>query len=106
MTHANRLAFVAGTLLVLLALLPCPTSRAQNRWDEMEYGPFLSSSVTMFGAHPEKPDGITEKGITVRLGGGRAAVCFDTDLLCYSAGWTGGWLKLMGTPFDGTHRPP
>src|SRR3712207_1789357 len=72
----------------------------------MDYGPFLSSSVTMFDAHPEDPKGITEKGITVKLDGGKAAVCFDTDLLCYRAGWTGGWLKLMGTPFDGTHRPP
>jgi hypothetical protein len=24
----------------------------------------------------------------------------------YAAGWSGGWLSLYGTPFDGTHRPP
>jgi hypothetical protein len=74
----------------------------------MDYGPFLTSSVTMPGANPEDPAGVVEKGVTVRLGtkDQPAAVCFDTDLLCYRAGWTGGWLKLMGTPFDGTHRPP
>lgn len=91
----------------LLALVAFPVN-AQNRWDEMDYGPFLSSSVTMPGANPEDPAGIVEKGFTVRLGtkDHPAAVCFDTDLVCYRAGWTGGWLKLMGTPFDGTHRPP
>ena len=100
----RRTGFVfAAVVVVISASAPAV---AADRWDEMEYGPFLTSSVTMFGAHPEKPEGITLKGVTVRLDGGRAAVCFDTDLLRYSAGWTGGWLKLMGTPFDGTHRPP
>lgn len=110
----HRFAFAPAPLqppllsgLVLLCLLARPAA-AQNRWDEMDYGPFLSSSVTMPGANPEDPAGIVEKGVTVRLGtkDHPAAVCFDTDLLCYRAGWTGGWLKLMGTPFDGTHRPP
>ncbi|CAA9430410.1 MAG: hypothetical protein AVDCRST_MAG64-3450, partial [uncultured Phycisphaerae bacterium] len=98
-------ALLAGLLLLCCAARP---AGAQNRWDEMDYGPFLGSSVTMPGANPEDPAGIVEKGVTVRLGtkDQPAAVCFDTDLLCYRAGWTGGWLKLMGTPFDGTHRPP
>ncbi len=38
-----------------------------------------------------------------RREGKEAAVCFDTDLLRVSAGWTGGFLKLYGTPFDGSH---
>src|SRR3954465_2753135 len=87
----------------LLILITPGKTHAASRWDEMDYGPFLSSSVTMFGADPEKPEGITLKGITVKLDGGKAAVCFDADMLRYSAGWDGGWLKLMGTPFDGTH---
>ncbi|HIG29714.1 MAG TPA: hypothetical protein EYQ50_18725 [Verrucomicrobiales bacterium] len=72
----------------------------------MDYGSFLSSSVTMpWSVGGEDTSGITLKGITVDLGES-ASICFDTDLLRYAGGWTGGWLKLMGTPFDGTHRPP
>ena len=99
-------ARISTLLAFAICSLISTSSLAQNRWEEMDYGPFISSSVTMFGAHPEKPEGITLKGVTVKLADGKAAVCFDTDTLRYSAGWTGGWLKLMGTPFDGTHRPP
>lgn len=53
----------------------------------------------------EELDGITLKGLTIKLDHD-ASVCFDTDLCRYAAGWTDGWLTLMGTPFDGTHRPP
>lgn len=103
----HRLLRHLTCFLVLVCCLP-QSAAAQNRWDEMDYGSFLASSVTMPGANPEDPAGIIEKGVTVRLGtkDHPAAICFDTDLLCYRAGWTGGWLKLMGTPFDGTHRPP
>jgi hypothetical protein len=96
------------TVAVVVACCLARAASAANRWEEMDYGPFLTSSVTMPGADPEDPAGIVEKGVTVRLGtkDQPAGVCFDTELLCYRAGWTGGWLKLMGTPFDGTHRPP
>ncbi len=91
---------------LLFALLYSPMLLAQPRWELMDYGPFLSSSVTMpWSVGGEKPEGITLKGITLKLGT-NAAICFDTDLCRYSGGWTGGWLQLMGTPFDGTHRPP
>jgi hypothetical protein len=90
----------------LLGLFVAPVLLAQTRWEQMDYGPFLSSSVTMpWSVGGEKPEGITLKGITIKLGT-NASVCFDTDLCRYSGAWTGGWLKLMGTPFDGTHRPP
>ncbi|MFT7515942.1 MAG: hypothetical protein ACI9QL_005178, partial [Candidatus Omnitrophota bacterium] len=80
--------------------------QAQQSWEEMDFGPFLQSSVTMpWSTDGEELDGITLKGITVKLDHG-ASICFDTDLLRYAGGWTDGWLKLMGTPFDGTHRPP
>ena len=88
--------------LALTSTLCC----AQPPWEKMQYGPFLQSSVTMpWSADGEELDGVTLKGVTVKLDHG-ASICFDTDLLRYAAGWSGGWLKLMGTPFDGTHRPP
>lgn len=79
---------------------------APPRWEQMDYGPVLASSVTLpWSKNGEDVDGITLKGLTVRLGTNGAA-CFDTAELRWSCAWTGGWLKLMGTPFDGTHRPP
>ena len=46
------------------------------------------------------------KGIAIKLGSNPekpAAICYDTDLLRVSAGWTSGFLKLRGTPYDGSH---
>ncbi|MCW5559492.1 MAG: hypothetical protein KIT22_16885, partial [Verrucomicrobiae bacterium] len=79
---------------------------AQPKWEQMDYGSFLASSVTMpWSKNGEDVDGITLKGLTLRFGTNGAA-CFDTSELRWAGAWTGGWLKLMGTPFDGTHRPP
>jgi hypothetical protein len=79
---------------------------AQPAWEQMDYGSFLSSSVTMpWSKNGEDLDGITLKAITIKFGTNGAA-CFDTGELRWAGAWTGGWLKLMGTPFDGTHRPP
>ncbi len=77
---------------------------SRQRWNQMDYGPFLTASITM----PWPKDAITFKGICVRVGDAshEAGVCFDTDLLRMAAGWTQKPLELMGTPFDGTHRPP
>ncbi|MFT7511895.1 MAG: hypothetical protein ACI9QL_001102 [Candidatus Omnitrophota bacterium] len=87
-------------------LLVATLSPAENPWEQMQYGPFLQSSVTMpWSVDGEEMDGITLKGTTVKLEHG-VSVCFDTDLLRYSGAWSDGWLKLMGTPFDGAHRPP
>lgn len=72
----------------------------------MDCGPFLMSSVTQpWSRTGEDPADITLKGLTVRLAPDATAT-FDTGLLRWSGVWIGGWLKLMGTPFDGTHRPP
>ncbi len=81
-------------------------AHAQSKWERMDYGPALASSVTLpWSKNGEDVDGITLKGLTLRSGT-NAAACFDTSELRWSGVWTGGWLKLMGTPFDGTHRPP
>jgi len=99
-----RLQRLLGSLFALgfgLALIG-----DQPKWEQMDYGSFLASSVTMpWSKNGEDVDGITLKGLTLRLGTNGAA-CFDTSELRWAGAWTGGWLKLMGTPFDGTHRPP
>lgn len=92
--------------LALLLTLTTSLSHAQQPWEKMDYGPFLQSSVTMpWSTDGEELDGIVLKGLTLKLDHD-TSLCFDTDLLRYAGAWTGGWLKLMGTPFDGTHRPP
>ncbi|KAB2671355.1 MAG: hypothetical protein DVB31_04850 [Verrucomicrobia bacterium] len=97
-------------LLPLAVLCLATVVRAADapvpRWEQMDYGPFLMSSVTLpWSRSGEDPADITLKGLTVRLAPDATAT-FDTGLLRWSAAWTGDWLKLMGTPFDGTHRPP
>lgn len=96
----------AAALVVLMAGQRVGAIHAQNRWDQMDYGPFLSSSVTLpWSRDPESLDAVVLKGVTFRFGTNGAA-CFDTGELRWAGAWTGGWLELHGTPFDGTHRPP
>ena len=73
-----------------------------GRHEIMDYGQFLSASIKA----PSPSDNNAMKGIAIKLGSDPqkpAAICYDTDLLRVSAGWTGGFLKLLGTPFDGSH---
>jgi hypothetical protein len=75
---------------------------ADRKWDRMDYGPFLSTCVGM----PWAKGVVVPKGIVVRVGEDKSAsVCYDTDLLRCAAGWTGGFLKLMGPVFDGIRKP-
>lgn len=92
-------------ICTLTALLASPAvGLAQNKkpakWDEMNYGPFLSASI---GA-PSPPKNVANKGVAIHLGPD-AAYCFDTDLLRWSAAWTGEFLSLKGPPYDGAHGP-
>ena len=73
-------------------------------WLDMDYGPFLTASIEA----PYPAGNIAMKGVAIRLaralGGARnEAVVFDTDLLRYSVGWTGGYVDLKGVVFDGEH---
>ena len=70
----------------------------------MDHGPFFSGTIdTLFPAR----ESYTNKGIVIRLRRDPpAALCFDTELLKVSAGWTGGFLGwpagrdgIEGEPF-------
>jgi len=99
--------------------LPPPDDGVQTgktRWSDMDFGPFFTS--TLGATLP--PGNITHKGISIRLGKEKnAAVCFDTDLLRVSVGWTGDFVKIhpgreglaehpdvAGTPVFGTLAGP
>ena len=74
---------------------------------DMDYGPFLSTSVMhkptspLTGRKAPLPEAVALKGIAIRLydaeGQQKASICFDTDRLCMGEGWTGGFLELAGT---------
>ncbi len=73
-----------------------------SQWGKMNYGPFLTASVKV---PTPGNDNNANKGVVVHLGDKEhpAAICFDTDLLRVAGGWTGGFVNLLGTPFDGSH---
>ena len=59
-----------------------------DRWSKTEIGQFLHATI-------DTPRRKTPKAIAIKVGpNNEATVCFDTDLLRYSAGWTGGFLQL------------
>lgn len=70
----------------------------------MDYGPFLSYSVSLPRPPAPKskrdprppPTTLASKGITIDVGNG-ATVCFDTATLRMAAGWTVGFLDLSRT---------
>jgi hypothetical protein len=76
------------------------TLRAAGKSQLIDYGPFLSATVlTRYPA-----GNATNKGIAIRVGANReGGMLFDTDLLRWSAGWTGGFLALTGVAFNGVH---
>lgn len=85
--------------------------KESNEWLEMDYGPMISASITV--REPEDPradkgpeNNIAYKAQAVSLTpDDQAGIVFDTELLRYSVGWSGGFLKLTGTVFDWKHGP-
>ena len=81
-------------LLVLLALLP-QDAKAPARVADMDYGPFLSSTLARSKSDKDA-DILAFKALTIKVGKD-AVLCFDTDLMRMAAGWTGGFLDLSET---------
>lgn len=100
------LTFVVLSLLAQVALgqekeLPKP-------WVEMDYGPYLTASIEA----PRPAINIAHKGLAIRVGGDRgslasspdcATLLFDTDLLRFATGWSGGLLSLTNVVYNGRH---
>ena len=64
----------------------------------MDYGSMLTYTVGFPEGTNETNANLALKGICIQLGeANQTAVCFDTDLLRYYAGWTGGFLDLSKT---------
>lgn len=86
------------------ALLAATLSAQDGSFSErMDFGPFLCQTIS--SADDDK--NVALKGVAVRLGtdDAPAGMLFDTELLRSACTWTGGFLRLRGTPFDGSHGP-
>lgn len=89
----------AGIFAGAFTCLALAGAAAQNPWNDMDYGPYQTATISA-----KDPKNITHKGLAIRIPGpGKATLLFDTELLRASATWTGGWLQLRGTPYDGGH---
>jgi len=81
---------------------------AAPKWEEMDYGRFLSATFNNFQGKTtfDRKGCATNKGIAIKLGNGtEATALFDTELCRMAGGWLDGWLKLSGVVFDGEHGP-
>jgi len=91
------LCFLSAALMAGETKTP-PKKKPGHRCTEMEYGPYLAAS---FGAGK---DNMALKGVTVRLmKEPEVNICFDTELMRVSAGWTDGFIDWASTPFNGAH---
>lgn len=61
-----------------------------DRWSKTDLGQFLRATI-------DTPGQRTPHAIAIKVGANNeAAVCFDTDLLRYSAAWTAGFVRTHG----------
>src|SRR4051812_33440642 len=116
-TGSYRANLMFRRLLVILVSLfiateaPSHAAPVSAPGAEMDYGPFLTSSLDRDPAVSKKESGasteqtgtdanhLAAKSVNVRLhvAEADATVAFDTDLLRYVGGWTGGFLNLHNT---------
>src|SRR4051812_4663281 len=94
------LAALALFVVTAVAHADVPPS-SDTPWLAMDRGPYFSASVE--SALPERQ--MMPKGILIRVNKEKPAyVMFDTDLLRYSTGWTGGSINFHNVLFDGSHQ--
>lgn len=90
-----------------------PKAQGPHRSEMMDYGPFLNLALNAKGMGDNNtpkaiaiPLGNNAKGEPSHAGEGEnppASVCFDEDLLRYSAGWVDGFMDYKGVTFIGDH---
>lgn len=108
MRYTNHSLMIIARFLLPTLLIVSSISANAAKWDEMDYGRFLSATF----ANPqgqttlEGKGCVANKGVAAKLGkDAQAAILFDTECVRMAGGWTGGWVKLKGVAFDGGHGP-
>lgn len=85
--------------LVSLSLATMVSAQVEPR--RADYGPFFSATIKAPGGNT------TMKGVVVTRGvESNAFLCFDTDLLRASVGWTGDWLRTGNYLREIVHPQP
>ena len=104
----TRFLSIPAFVFSLLYCYPPAEAQTGKKWLDMNYGPYFSGSVEA----PGPGRNLTYKGLVLRLDGNwtsaagspdSATMLFDTDLLRFSAGWTGGLLNMRNISWDGSH---
>ncbi|RYD62032.1 MAG: hypothetical protein EOP84_35015, partial [Verrucomicrobiaceae bacterium] len=96
------------TVSTVIGLASISSLLAAPKWEEMDYGPFLSHTINNAQGKTafDQKGTAANKGIAIKLGkDSEATMVFDTDLLRMAGGWTGGFLKLKGVVYEGGHGP-
>ena len=77
----------------------------KNKWDSMDYGPFLSMTLNM-GKETNGRDNPVLKATVIKLGDKDhpAYIAYDTDTMRVAAAWMGGFIDWNGTIFNGSHH--
>jgi hypothetical protein len=104
----NVLQTVTVSAALGLASISSLLAQAPKKWDEMDYGRFISHTFNNAQGKTalDLKGCAANKGIAIKLGqGNEAAMLFDTDLLRMAGGWTGGFVKLKGVVYEGGHGP-
>ncbi len=93
-----------ATCVAVMAAGLVPVSLAQGKGgkvrEELLQKDFPFQGACINASFPG--DNVAMKGIAIRAGND-AAMLFDTDLLRFAAGWTGGFIDTRGVVFDGGH---
>src|SRR6476619_2856851 len=89
----------AGAFLFLLATLLSPAAdrRSGGNYFQDDF-PFQGACIS--AKWPEH--NVALKGLAIRVGND-ANMLWDTDLLRFAAGWTGGYISSKGVAYDGGH---
>lgn len=111
MSKRFKLALLSAVMLLLVvrgATAADAIAKGTGRGYRMDYGPVLGYTINCRNFGDSRPDNLALKGLAIRLGtSNEATVCFDTELLRYGAGWSGGFLDISRTHLDsakGSHE--
>ncbi|MDX1951985.1 MAG: DUF6797 domain-containing protein [Verrucomicrobiota bacterium] len=89
-----RESLLKVALCIVTALLVQPVHSQSGTSDGPVRGPFFSGTVRA----PKSNEAIAMKGIVVTVGSEKNAyICYDTDLMRVSMGWTGAFLEFGDT---------
>lgn len=77
----------------------------KNKWETMDYGPFLSMTLNL-GKANNGSDNPVLKATVVKLGDKTNPVCvaYDTETMRVAAVWEGGFIDWKGVIFNGDHH--